>query len=202
MLPFLALLAGWGWDRALSRLFQVHPRPIAGGIAAGLAAALLLVTPDVLDSGYHQWKSYARYYTRPNTREAYYSYFPAYENARAISAYVRERTAPGESIYVWGFEPLIYMLADRPSSSRFIHSVPLVTDWSPPAWQREFMAELETNPPAYFIAQHMAGGTWITGHNITYFEYIAQFPALQAFLDANYDHDIDMVGASIYRHRG
>jgi hypothetical protein len=202
MVPMLALLAGWGWDRALSGLFRAQSRTAAVAVTAGLTAALLLVTPEVLDNGYKQWTSYTRYYTRPDDRDEFYGLFPAYVSADIIAAYVRERTAPGEPIYVWGFEPLIYLMADRPSPSRFIHSVPLVTDWSPPEWQREFMADLQANPPTYFITQHLAGGTWITGHNLTYFEYIATFTSLQAWMDANYDHEIDLAGATIYRRRG
>jgi len=69
-----------------------------------------------------------------------------------VAAYVRERTAPGDRIFVWGFEPLIYFLADRRPASRFLMDHPLHAPFaSRQAWRRELLEDLRRDPPVYFI---------------------------------------------------
>jgi len=103
-------------------------------------------------------------------------------------------------IYVWGYDPMIYLLADRPHSSRFIYAFPMMSDWAPRRWQSEFMDEMRARPPVYFIAQHDQGGPWITGHTIDPADYIPWFPALQQWLSDGYDLEAQM-GAYVIYHR-
>jgi hypothetical protein len=49
---------------------------------------------------------------------------PLYES-RAAGLYLRDRTEPGDSIYVYGSEPQIYRYADRPCATRHIFVYPL-----------------------------------------------------------------------------
>jgi hypothetical protein len=208
MLPFVALLAGWTWDRALALLAARAPRGRALAGSAVLVAGLLIATPDVTDTGWNQWKSAVHYETRPEEREYFYDYFGAwnggafsYRASREVSRYVNSRTAPGEHLYVWGYDPLIYLLADRPIASRFIYSFPLMSGWAPGAWQGEFLRELEERPPGYFIVQRYEGARWITGHQIDTGDYIAWFPELERWLRAHYRLEAEIEDYLIYHRR-
>jgi hypothetical protein len=207
LLPFVALLAGWGWDRAFRLLGR------AGGARAGAAGVLLVAglalgTPDVVDNGYNQWKSYVRFYTRTHEREYFYDFFGpwgggtfSYRASREVARHVQERTGPGDALYVWGYDPLIYLLADRPSASRFIYSFPLMSGWAPESWQPRFLGELEARPPAFFLVQRYEGARWITGHNIDSGDFIPWFPELYDWLADYYVLDTEIEDYQIYRRR-
>ena len=209
VVPFLALLAGWAWVRAFALLARARGRAMVAAGGALLVVLLGLSTPEVVDGAWLQWKSYVEFHRRPETRELYYDFFGpwnggpySYRASRETAYYVGRRTQPGEHIYVWGYDPLIYLLADRPSSSRFIYSFPLMSDWAPRSWSDEFMAELHARPPAYFLVQRYEGARWITGHIVDTGEYISWFPALDAWLKSNYRLETEIEDYLIYRRVG
>jgi hypothetical protein len=206
LLPFMALLAGWGWVRAFRLLARARGPALATAAGALLVVMFGLSTPEVVDSAWLQWKGYVEFHRSPETRERYYDYFGAwgggtfsYRASREAAYYVARRTQPGEHVYVWGYDPLIYLLADRPSSSRFIYSFPLMSDWAPRSWQEEFMDELAARPPTYFLVQRAEGARWITGHVVDTGEYISWFPALQSWLRAHYRLETEIEDYMIYR---
>lgn len=201
MLPFLALLGGWTWDRTFSLLHRSQPRVLALTASAALVGGLLLSTPEVLDNGTSQWRSYVHYYTRPDRREEFYAGFDTYLLSRNIADYVRSQTEPDEVIYVWGNDPLISLRADRRTTSRFFYSQPLMSAWAPSPWQRQFMDELQARPPAFFIVQRHHLERWITGHTIGYVDYIGRIPALQQWLENNYALDTESEAHLVYRRR-
>ena len=209
MLPFLALLGGWTWDRTYRYLRELRSGRTALAATGLLATALLLSTPEVLDTGLSQWRSYVQYYTRPHEREYFYDLFGpwgagggfAYRASRNTAYEIRIRTQPGDSIYVWGYDPLIYLLADRPHASRFIYAFPLMSDWAPDAWTSEFLADMQAHAPVYFVTQRNEGGPWITGHNIDPADYVDWFPALRYWLDNNYDLEMEVEDYQLYRRR-
>jgi hypothetical protein len=63
------------------------------------------------------------------------------------------------------------------------------------------MEELRARPPAYFVAQRGQGGPWIVGHEIDPYDYIAYFPALQDFLEANYEFELESWNNLIWRRK-
>jgi len=201
MLPFLALLAGWSWDSLLTALRRVHGRVTTAAVGGLLLAVLLVSTPEVLDHGLHQWDDALRYYRHPEQRESFDAQFYGYDASRQAGWYLQQHTRPDEAIYVWGYDPLVYLLTDRPFASRFIYAFPMMSTWAPPAWRQEFLDDMHAHPPIYFITQHNQGGPWITGHSIDPADYVAWFPPLQEWLLANYDLETTIGDFLIYRRR-
>src|SRR5205823_2788101 len=74
-----------------------------------------------------------------------------------VAAYVQAHTQPNERIYIFGYDPLIYLLSGRQSASRFIYSLPLMSDWAPAAWQDEFVADIVRTRPTYIALQYYEG---------------------------------------------
>ncbi len=74
-----------------------------------------------------------------------------FASAAEVADYVRQRTPPGEDIYVWGAEPEIYVLAGRTTSVRYIYDYPLRLI---PGARAELEGELRRNPPALWILYH------------------------------------------------
>jgi hypothetical protein len=121
-----------------------------------------------------------------------------------VAAYLQRRTIREDVIYVWGFDPVIYLLADRPSASRFIYSLPLTSDWAPRSWQSEFMRELEAHPPVYVVAQpgwydpSSIGSALDSGSGTFFYSY---FPALRLWLERNYQPEAAINGYRVLRRR-
>jgi hypothetical protein len=197
----LSLLGGWTWDRTIRALGRSWPRPVAYLVTGVIAAVLVLNTSQVRDDALNEWKSFIRFYAHPEEREFYYAFVRGgYANLRQTAFYVRERTQPGDSIYVWGFDPAIYLLADRPTASRFLFSFPLMSDWTPPEWKVDFVQELARNRPVYFIVERGGTATWIVGYEIDMADYIGWYPTLHQWLEAHYEIETE-IGGSILYHR-
>ena len=85
-------------------------------------------------------------------------------NYRLVGEYIRENSAPDNSIYAWGYATPIYYYSDRRCSARFLISdyisgrvfgTPndsniIRTSQDSDAW-RDFISDLHENPPLYFI---------------------------------------------------
>lgn len=199
MLGVLALLAGWGWHELAGLLRGRWGAPAASALTVALATLLVSSTPEVADSGWLQWQRYLTYHDGAAARERFDEVFYGYPASRRAADYVRERTEPNEPIYIWGYDPLIYLLADRPHASRFIYAFPMMSDWAPAAWQSEFMDEMRANRPVYFVAQRNHGGPWITGHSVDPVDYIAWFPELDRWLKAEYARETEFDDYVVYR---
>src|SRR5207248_1823492 len=147
-------------------------------------AALVLVmgSPEVWDSGDASWRALARYAGDPAYRQPYLDGHYGYGPEHTLAGYLRDHTAPGDSVYVWGFDPMVYILAGRPAASRF----PLMSDWAPRRWQDDFVAELERSRPAYIVIQRGRAGNWIVGHNIDMADYGGFVPAFHDLLERDY----------------
>lgn len=92
--------------------------------------------------------------------------------------WIRENTPPGAPMYVWGYEPLVYVLAEQPASSRYIYDEPQRVSWDPDA-RRSLLADLAARPPAVLVVQHGDRFPFLTGNDRDSAEELAAFPELQ-----------------------
>lgn len=80
-------------------------------------------------------------------------YFPnPFSEAEPVAAYVRQHTAPTDTVMVFGSEPEIYFYAHRHSASGYIYTYGLTEDqpyWS--AMQKQMIREVEATQPAYVV---------------------------------------------------
>jgi hypothetical protein len=80
-------------------------------------------------------------------------YFPnPFPEAEPVAEYLRQHTAPNDTIMVLGSDPEIYFYAHRHSASGYIYTYSLMEDqayWS--AMQKQMTHEVEANRPAYVV---------------------------------------------------
>jgi hypothetical protein len=188
-LPPLGLLAGEGavfvWSLAAARL----PARRRGAAAAGVIVALVAVLGMTAANHFRpQWQ----YLSGRLSPEAYYAGFTASGNYfsltadMAVAKYVRERTKPGEPLFVWGLEPLVYFLADRPPASRFMHAIPLLTPWSPPEWREQAVEDLKRTRPQLILVVHNDWQPWTTGWNGDSYSALAGYTPLRELIVGRY----------------
>lgn len=209
VLPFLALLSGWTAAFTWRSLCAAGRSVLASGATlAAIGALLLALTPNVTDIAAREWSAYIRFYTTPSSRSAYYDRFGlygrgsfSYRASEEVSGYLRDRTAPGDTIFVWGYDPLLYLTTERDSPSRFLSFLPLMSTWTPHAWTDEFVDDLERRKPAYIILQRGENARWITGHSIDAVDFVPLIPRFKALLDQQYVKERTIEDYTLYRRR-
>ena len=154
--PYLqvcALLAGAG----AAVLADVR-RPVlrAGAAALGCVAVVGWTLPAPFD---RDW-NYAAWRLGLRDTERYRAEFEIRDLSRRstedIAVRVRLQTQPGEAIYVWGFDALLYVLADRPSASRLGFSYAVSAEPDPAVRalrEQEVVAALERVRPRVLVVQ-------------------------------------------------
>ena len=147
----LALLTGlWPTRRRLTRALVV------------LGVAVTLVPTVALSWSYAQEHRLAERWRGDVSWMQFWSTYrwngPDYDYAEdaIVAAEVTRRTKPGDAIFVWGFEPAVYLLSGRAPASRFLYDYPLAPQFT--AVRAQFLAELLADfartPPQLFLVVH------------------------------------------------
>jgi len=195
-LQLIGFLAGLG-------LYKLWRRCLAGGPGGALAFASFVVIATDMRAATRDLPQYFRerawmrleYAFRRSpyfSREALdrdLSYVADYNLSadRDVALEVRSRTSSQDPIFVWGFEPAIYWLAERAPSSRFIYDVPQRTEWQRGYARAELMRDLVKRPPAMIIVQHNDVFPAVTGHVLDSHDELPGFPELDHVIDDDYE---------------
>jgi hypothetical protein len=104
---------------------------------------------------------------------------------RAIE-YVNSATNPDDKIYVWGFDPLVYYLSGRKSSSRFIYNYPLYWKGNNERFRREFMNDMNSNIPKLILVAQKDPLPFISGYNEDSKQMVERFTDFKDMLELRY----------------
>ena len=125
ILPVVVLLAARGFAQMRGKVGQAFslPRPLAGVVFHGfsgsgwrgyLLAAMLLIPLARFAPTYFL-----------AARDAGWRDTAMDRDSRAAAAMVRAAAKPGDTLFVWGYRPEIYVYAHLPAATRFLDSQPL-----------------------------------------------------------------------------
>lgn len=144
MLPSLALLSGL--------VFEMLPLLAASliGIRNARNAVLILFLSATVFTCYSRF-SYLFTLSPYLVSRTIYGVNPFPESLE-IAKYIKNNSAPGTPIAVFGSEPQIYFYANRPSATDYLFMYPLVAQ-QPYAikMQQEMMSEIQTSAPEYVV---------------------------------------------------
>lgn len=128
-----------------------------------------------------------------------------YTESYDAAAYLREHTSPDQPVQVWGYESLVYYLADRPAASRFQMTHPLVMrvpgqDITPMQrrWRAEFVAAIERRQPPY-VAVVRGDNWWWAPDEKTSEALLDDFPEWKAVIARDYTLETAIGRFLIYR---
>jgi hypothetical protein len=105
---------------------------------------------------------------------------------RQVALDARSRTSSQDSIFIWGFEPSIYFLAERPLASRWTYDVPQRTVWQRGYSRRELLKDLSVNRPKLIIVQRRDVFQSVTGSPLDSKDELLHFPELSALIENQY----------------
>jgi 4-amino-4-deoxy-L-arabinose transferase-like glycosyltransferase len=139
--------------------------------------------------------SLSRVYT---TYPTYNQYSP--KNTLEVAAYLKQQTAPDETIFIWGTEPTIYFLAERAPASRFIYSFILYERFEPAQYRADLIDELRRRP-AYIIVPEGDAMPDFTGSELDSLAALPRFPDLQRLIETEYAPDTQIHTFHLYRRK-
>jgi hypothetical protein len=105
---------------------------------------------------------------------------------RQVALEIRSRTSSEDSVYIWGFEPSIYFLAERPLASRFTYNVPQRTEWQRAYSRRELLRELSLNRPRLIVVERRDVFHSVTGSPLDSKDELPNFPELKRLMDSQF----------------
>ena len=203
-LPPLGLLAGSGLV-ALWRILRERAESVS--TARWLAAAGLIVMLAALAAGYRtQFSLEIGFATGRIPAAVFADDFKDRQDFSLsadlqVAAFLKQHTASGAPVFIWGFEPIIYFLADRPPASRFVSQQPLVTPWSPPGWRDELLSDLMRTRPQHLLVVHNDVMPWVTSRPYESADELTYFPGLAGLLRRHYRPDVSIEDFDIWRRK-
>jgi hypothetical protein len=114
---------------------------------------------------------------------------------------LRRRVAPDDFVFIWGFEPMIYDMAERRSATRFIYNVPQRVAWYRDRARADLMADLDRHPPKAVVVEHRDVFPAVTGDAIDSADTLKKFPALDARIREGYDLATTIEDFDVYLKR-
>jgi 4-amino-4-deoxy-L-arabinose transferase-like glycosyltransferase len=194
--PFLAML--WAYSvveifesfRTLSRQFSRR-----GWAAARVGVWLVFINcayfplPTPAMRQVERYKGLEKWWRNPENSYASYWWSLGIEHLggefQAVR-FLKDHSAPGDKVYVWGTAPLIYFLSSRECPSRFVSNLGLVSDWAPPAWRDELVRSLKAKRPRFMIVERRDAIPAVSGTTLDSQEYLVRYPALANLLHRQY----------------
>ena len=141
-------------------------------------------------------------------RETFYANYPEqmsielFHGQFEVVRYIQRNSQPGDSIYLWGSNSLIYFLTDRQPPTRFILNLGVVAKWSKESWKHEIMQDIETARPRLIIVTRHDAMPSITYETKDSEQYLhSNFVQLNDYINRNYRRTADFEDFAIYERK-
>jgi hypothetical protein len=105
--------------------------------------------------------------------------------SRRLGAALAAAVPPDATVFIWGFEPGVYLLAERRPACRFIYNVPQRVAWAGAA-RPALVGALEASPPAAVVVAHGDVLPMVTGDDLDSAAALDGFPDLRRWLARTY----------------
>jgi hypothetical protein len=161
---------------ALACALTIASLPYLGSMSR--YASLHRMLPGALDSA------------RTEARLATYTWsgqdYDVLETAHVATRLARE-TSAGDRVFVWGFEPGIYIQSHRLAATRFFYDYPLQPSFGSvhPKLFEQLMADLREHPPARVLILRRDRNALETEESAV---QLMALPVLRSFLEQRYEH--------------
>ena len=194
-IPLLALISASGFYKLWRRLGPASPTATITWAAFVIASATLrLPVRDLPGSFWSRTEARMMYLLsggRSPSREELdekLHYIGGYNlhNVRQAAHAIEQAMGPGQCLYVWGFEPLLYSLSKSVPCSRYIYNVPQRARWQREAALEGLYRDLRRHPPAAVVTQTLDVLPEVTGTRRDSTDSLPHYGRLQHWLTAGY----------------
>ncbi|MCJ2178606.1 glycosyltransferase family 39 protein [Novosphingobium sp. 2580] len=142
------------------------------------------------------------YHRKPNLPAMHFQSagFSTQRNAQAARRLAGLITR-NDTLFVWGYETLLYYLSDRPPMYRYPYSWPFVVSYYDERYTDDLLRRLKGNPPDVFVVEYDDAAPWVTGELRDSRQMLGEFPGLKSFLMASYVKADEVEGFEIWRRK-
>jgi hypothetical protein len=205
--PVTALLAALGFIRVWDRLSARGPLG-AAVFFAGFTAVLFFrtATKDVEGSFLQRCGERMALVAASPRDQAAIDHLASVADVNAaanreVAAFLRARVPADRKVFVWGFEPVIYDLADRTPATRYLYDVPQRVAWAKEKERDTLMRDLDAGRPAAIVVERRDVFPMVTGDAIDSADTLKDFPALRDRLAERYALATTIEDFAIYLER-
>ena len=121
---------------------------------------------------------------------------------RGVAELLRARTPPDRPVFVWGFEPVIYDLAERAPASRFLYDVPQRVSWAKEGMRTLLMRDLAARSPSAIVVEHRDVFPMVTGDFLDSADTLVDFTELSALLESRFELVATIEDFDVYLTKG
>jgi len=183
VLPLAALTAVWGY----AKLSFMPGASLWLTVVAALGLHYLGVQHALLLRSGERLQALVDAPRRNQINDRLYTIHDVNAGADRLAAeWIAANTPEHLPIYVWGFEPVIYELAQRRSASRYIYNVPQRSAWGQEAARETLMRELMSSPPSAIVTAKEDRLYHVVGNSLDSHEALLTFPELYRFIQEAY----------------
>lgn len=195
MLPAMALMAADGIDKIIQfvawgktdTIYHVPTNRKNIRIALTILSVIGLLSITINTTWGRAWP----YLSGQETQLAYWGNFQANdlkpEQSLAMVNFLRERVQAGDSLFIWGFRPEVYFMADLWPATRYQAHFPLVAPWYPREWQQNNVDNLWAAMPPYVLVLEDDFMPWVTDFDADSHTLLQDYTELNNWLIANYE---------------
>ncbi|WP_437973982.1 glycosyltransferase family 39 protein [Sorangium sp. So ce295] len=206
--PLTAMLAALGLWKAWQRCTRSGAKAAAAALLAALVATAFArsATKDVADDYIERCAKRIAVLATGARDQARLDRLASVADVNAaanreVAAWLRERVAPGRPVFVWGFEPVIYDLADRPPATRYLYNVPQRAAWARQEARDALMRDLAASPPAAIVVERHDVFPSVTGDVIDSRDTLNGFPELAGLIEQRYELAVSIEDFDIHLER-
>jgi 4-amino-4-deoxy-L-arabinose transferase-like glycosyltransferase len=121
-----------------------------------------------------------------------------YEQNMKVVRWLQANTSAADPVYIWGFEPFIYDVAQRRPATRYIYNVPQRVAWFREESRGRLMEELRRSPPRAIVVEHRDVFPVVTGDNLDSEASLMGFWDLKNLLDTQYSRTATIDDFDLY----
>jgi len=195
LLPFTALLAVWGY----TKLWEKIKLKWLLLLVFLIAVSWQMYQNNIFRHGTLQTKALLNPDLRCKINDTLYTVndLNAYAN-RKTAEWLSQNTPEDSPIFIWGFEPVIYDMANRKSSSRYIYNIPQRAGWEKGTARRALINELRDKPPSAIVVIHNDPLPHVTGNQFDSAKELENFNKLSDFIAKDYAYVTSFEDLDIY----
>jgi 4-amino-4-deoxy-L-arabinose transferase-like glycosyltransferase len=206
-LPFVCLLAVAVYARAVDWLERRGPRPMVRRAAVLLVVCGFCAFGEYINPKSFFWDRVSMRLdalAHPARREQLQDAMTSEGDVRSVenrrlSDWLRATTTASASVFIWGFEPVVYDSSRRRCASRYVYNVAQRLSWSHEASCATLKRDLEADPPVAVAVESEDRFADVTGNTQDSAEAIAACAWFPAWLSGNYSREWASAKFTVYR---
>jgi len=115
-----------------------------------------------------------------------------------VVTYIRSQTRPDDRIFVWGDEPLLYFLCNRPMAGPYSHLLVMIPPWSRGERLHPLIVRLGAEKPRLIVV--CSGGCWWSPE-MGPRQFLETYPDMRQFLRDEYEKAASLEGHEVWRRK-